>query len=104
MDIKEIFEILFVARIIFTPIVFYISHIRQVQKQYKLFKNLSIGDEYDWVVRDIDDPFELPHISHYKVTNKKATSNGLFVQLENKLSKGRKTVNIKDLIENYTKA
>ena len=101
---KEIFEIVVVACIIFTPIVFYISHIRQVNKQYKVFKNLSIGDEYDWIVRDIDDPFELPHISHYKVTNKKSTADGWFVQLENKSSKGRKTVNIKDLIENYTKA
>lgn len=104
MDIKEIFEIVVVSCIIFTPIVFYISHIRQVNKQYKVFKNLSIGDEYDWIIRDIDDPFELPHISHYKVTNKKSTADGWFVQLENKLSKGRKTVNIKDLIENYTKA
>lgn len=104
MDIKEIFEIIVVACIIFTPIVFYISHIRQVQKQYKLFKNLSIGDEYDWIIRDIDDPFEPPQISHYKVTNKKSTADGWFVQLENKSSKERKTVNIKDLIENYTKA
>ena len=101
---KEIFEIIVVACIIFTPIAFYISHIRQVHKQHKIFNDISIGDEYDWVVRDIDDPFELPHISHYKVTNKKTTGNGWFIQLENKLSKGRKTVNIKDLIENYTKA
>lgn len=101
---REIFEIIVVACIIFTPIVFYISHIRQVHKQHKVFNDISIGDEYDWAVRDIDNPFELPHIIHYKVTNKKATSNGRFVQLENKLSKGRKTVNIKDLIENYIKA
>lgn len=100
---KEIFEIIVVACIIFTPIVFYISHIRQVNKQCKVFNDLSIGDEYDWIVRDIDDPFEPPHISHYKVTNKKATTGGWFVQLENKSSKGRKTVNIKDLIENYIK-
>lgn len=104
MDIKEIFEIIVVACIIFTPIAFYISYIRQVHKQHKVFNDISIGDEYDWIVRDIDDPFEPPRISHYKVTNKKATSNGLFVQLENKSSGGRKTVNIKDLIENYTKA
>ena len=104
MDIKEIFEIIVVACIIFTPIVFYISHIRNVHKQYKLFKNLSIGDEYDWAVRDIDDPFEPPHISHYKVVNKKTTADGWFVQLKNKSSKERKTVSIKYLIENYTKA
>lgn len=101
---KEPFEIIVVACIIFTPIVFYISHIRQVHKQHKVFNDISIGDEYDWIIRDIDDPFDPPRISHYKVTNKKATSNGRFVQLENKLSKGRKTVNINDLIENYTKA
>lgn len=100
---KEIFEIIVVACIIFTPIVFYISHIRQVHKQHKVFNDISIGDEYDWIIRDIDDPFEPHHISHYKVTNKKATAGGWFVQLENKLSKGRKTVNINDLIENYTK-
>ena len=100
---KEIFEIIVVAYIIFTPIAFYISYIRQVRKQYKVFNDISIGDEYDWIVRDIDDPFELPHISYYKVTNKKATSNGRFVQLENKSSGGRKTVSIKYLIENYTK-
>ena len=100
---KEIFEIVVVACIIFTPIVFYISHIRQVNKQCKVFNDLSIGDEYDWVVRDIDDHFELPHISHYKVTNKKATSNGRFVQIENKSSGERKTVSIKYLIENYIK-
>ena len=100
---KEIFEIIVVACIIFTPIAFYISYIRQVRKQHKIFNDISIGDEYDWVVRDIDDPFELPHISHYKVTNKKATADGWFVQLENKSSGGRKTVSIKYLIENYIK-
>ena len=99
----EIFGIIIVAFIICSPIIFYILYIRQIHKQHKVFKNLSIGDEYDWVVRDIDDPFELPHISHYKVTNKKATSNGRFVQLENKSSGGRKTVSIKYLIENYIK-
>ena len=101
---KEIFEIVVVACIIFTPIAFYISHIRQVQKQHKVFNDISIGDEYDWIIGDIDDPFEPPHISHYKVTNKKSTAGGWFIQLENKSSGGRKTVNIKDLIENYTKA
>lgn len=104
MDIKEIFEIIVVACIIFTPIAFYISYIRQINKQHKVFNDISIRDEYDWIVRDIDDPFELPHISHYKVVNKKTTADGLFIQLENKSSKGRKTVNIKDLIENYIKA
>ena len=99
----EIFGMIIVAFIICSPIVFYISYIIQIHKQYKVFKNLSIGDEYDWVVRDIDDPFELPHIIHYKVTNKKVTADGWFVQLENKLSNLKKVVNIKDLIENYTK-
>ena len=103
MDIREIFEILVVACIIFTPIGFYISHIRQVHKQHKVFNDISIGDEYDWIIRDIDDPFELPHISHYKVVNKKATADGWFVQLENKSSKGRESVHIDYLIKNYKK-
>ena len=103
MDIREIFEIIVVACIIFTPIVFYISHIRQVHKQHKVFNDISIGDEYDWIVRDIDDPFEPPHISHYKVVNKKTTEDGWFVQIENNSSGERKTVSIQYLIENYTK-
>ena len=100
---SEIFGIIITAFIICIPVIFYILYIRQVYKHHKVFKNLSIGDEYDWVVRDIDDPFELPHIIHYKVTDKKATADGWFVQLENKQSKIKKVVNIKDLIENYTK-
>ena len=100
---SEIFEIAIIAFIICIPIIFYILYVIQIHKQRKVFNGISIGDEYDWMVRDIDDPFELPHISHYKVTNKKATSNGRFVQLENKSSGGRKTVSIKYLIENYIK-
>lgn len=38
-----------------------------------------------------------------KVINKKSTANGLFVQLGNKLSGGKTTVNIEDLIEDYKK-
>lgn len=100
---REIFEIIIVTCIILIPVVFYISYIIDNYRYYKVFKNLSIGDEYDCIIRDIDDPFESPRISHYKVTNKKTTADGWFVQIENKSSKGRKTVNIKDLIENYTK-
>ena len=31
------------------------------------------------------------------------TANGLFVQLENKSSGGKKSINVKNLIEDYTK-
>ena len=100
---REIFEIIIVTCIILIPVVFYISYIIDNYRYYKVFKNLSMGDGYDWIVQDIDDPFELPHTVHYKIVNKKSTSNGWIVQIENKSSRRRKAVNIKYLIENYTK-
>lgn len=104
---KEIFEIIVINCIAFIPIVFYVVDlIKTLQySRYcnKVFNNISIGDEYDLIVKDIDDPFESPYVSHYKVINKKSTANGLFVQLENKSSGGKKSIKINNLIENYTK-
>lgn len=107
MDNKEIFEIITVICLSLIPIIFYITYkiqdYRQSKYCNKVFNNISIGDEYDLIVQDIDDPFEPPYVSHYKVTNKKSTANGLFVQLENKLSRGKKSINVKNLIEDYKK-
>lgn len=104
---KEIFEIIVINCIAFIPIIFFITYkiqdYRQSKYHNKVFNSISIGDKYDLIVQDIDDPFESPYVSHYKVINKKSTANGLFVQLENK-SSGRKTsINIENLIKNYTK-
>lgn len=108
MGNREIFEIIAINCIAFIPIVFYvvdlIKTLQQSKYHNKVFNNISIGDEYDLIVQDIDNPFESPYVSHYKVINKKSTANGLFVQLENK-SSGRKTsINIENLIKNYIKA
>lgn len=104
---KEIFEIIVINCIAFIPIVFYVVDLIKTfqYSRYcnKVFNNISIGDEYDLIVQDIDDPFESPYVSHYKVINKKSTSNGLFVQLENKLSGGKTSIDIEDLIKNYIK-
>ena len=105
---RETFEIIVVSCIIFTPIVFYwiaygIKIYRRSKYYNKVFNDISIGDEYDWIIYDIDNPFDSPLVCHYKVTNKKSTVDGLFVQLESKSSKERKSVRIDYLIKNYKK-
>ena len=107
---REIFEIivtiLVVSCITFIPVLFIIigiNSIRQSKYYNKVFNDISIGDEYDWIIYDIDNPFDSPMVCHYKVTNKKATADGWFVQLENKSSKERKSVHIDYLIKNYKK-
>ena len=108
---REIFEIivtiLFVACITFIPVLYIIiigiKSIRQSKYYNKVFNDISIGDEYDWIIYDIDNPFDSPLVCHYKVTNKKSTVDGLFVQLESKSSKERKSVHIDYLIKNYKK-